>query len=326
MEMPEPNITVPNNTLVATIVIQMHGTVITYDLGPSEATLFENVRLLCKAGGLKPNYQVALNVVDDLREIFGKDMNSTYDIIKNPKSGLLLDTVSFDKTLSTRGRLSWNPLERWNGIYLLSIHKGRKLIYPADPSEPLINFLNVEDLHRLEAMFPDHSEDDIPFPNLEDDTLPFPNQGIYVEEENRIIAEPSLSEDAKAQKIKKIRAQFMKLLSNWKLTLDSSGNIEIIKLSYLVKLIKSLLGNKVIINLLDYSCNNPSAYIPEETQHLSKYIFQDVGNDYDAMERGLMGQRRLGGTKHTKHTKHRKNKRLSFKRKRKRTKKRRTRL
>lgn len=42
-----------NDILVVTIALQMHGTVITYDLLPENQNIFDNVRLLCKSGGLK---------------------------------------------------------------------------------------------------------------------------------------------------------------------------------------------------------------------------------------------------------------------------------
>lgn len=288
---------------IVTIAIQMHGTLINYDLGPSEATAFENVRLLCKAGGFNPYYQYSIYVVNDLQKIFAKDMidRSTYDIIKKANSGLTLDNITFDKTLS-KYRDTRNPFDNWNGIYLLSIHRDRELIYPMSRKEKVINFLNVEDLHRLASMF-DNADLDL---DLEKVAMPFPDQSIFIEEEGEINLDTGLSEEVKKRRIKELRGQFMRLLGDWKLTLERNGNIDMIKLSYLVEMIKDIIKidkkDTLIINLLDYSCNVPTQYIPEETRHLSKYVFQDVGNDYDAMERGLIGHRSYGGKKKKKMT------------------------
>lgn len=302
---------------VVTIAIQMHGTLINYDLGPSEATAFENVRLLCKAGGFKPYYQYSIFVVSDLQKIFAEDMKdrSTYDIIKQANSGLTLDTITFDKTLSKYSNTR-NLFDNWNGVYLLSIHRDRELIYPRSSEEKVINFLNVEDLHRLASMF-DNADLDLDL-NLEKVAMPFPNQSIFIEEEKEINLDTSLSEEVKKRRIKELRGQFMRLLDDWKLTLERNGNIDIIKLSYLVKMIKDIIKidkkDTLIINLLDYSCNVPTQYIPEETRHLSKYVFQDVGNDYDAMERGLIGHRSYGGAKRRKKKTARKNNKYKRKR------------
>ena len=295
------SVPIRNNVYVISIAIQMHGTVISFDLGPSEATAFENVRLLCKAGGFNPHYQFSTYVANDLQKIFAKDMTdrSTYDIIKAAKSGLTLDNITFDKTLSkyTSAR---NMFDRWNGIYLLSIHRERELIYPLSREEEVINFLNVEDLRRLSSMFSS------PVPDLAKVSSPFPDKSKFIEEEAKISSDTSLLEEVKKRQIKELRGEFMSLLGDWKLTLERNGNIDIIKLSYLVKVIKDIIKfgekDKIIINLLDYSCNVPTQYIPEEERHLSKYVFQNVGNDIAAMESGYgeLGDRRYGGVRRRK--------------------------
>jgi hypothetical protein len=284
-----------NNMLVVTIVIQMHGTVITYDLNSKTANIFDNTRLLCKAGGLQeyisgqsglPGITEEFMLVKNLREIFGKDIDrSTYDIIKDKKSGLLIGNITFDKSLSTKSGDFVDPFKYLQGIYLLSIHQGSKLIYP-NQNEKVINLLKVEDLQRLSTFL----KTDVP--DLQEDNIPFPNQEIYIEEENRINKDSRLSEDVKKQKIEKIREQFMKLIYNWDLTLDSNGNIEDIKLSYLVKLIKKIIGEQIIINLLDYSCNAPTSYISKK--QTPQYAIQE----YDE-ESGISINPKYGGKKKT---------------------------
>jgi hypothetical protein len=304
-----------NNMLVVTIVIQMHGTVITYELNPETANIFDNTRLLCKAGGLQeyvsgqsglPGISEEIILVKNLREIFGQDLErSTYDIIKNAKSGLLIGNITFDKSLSKTSGNLLDPFKYFQGIYLLSIHRGGKLIYPK-PDEKVINFLKVDDLQRLATFL----ETDVP--DLQEDNIPFPNQKIYIEEENRINKDSTLSKDVKKQKIEEIREQFMKLIYNWDLTLDERGNIEDIKLSYLVKLIKKMMGEQIIINLLDYSCNAPTSYISKK--QTPQYAIQEYDDD---IETGININRKYGGKRKTRHQRSKK------KQTRKRTKKRR---
>lgn len=270
-----------NDMLVVTIAIQMHGTVITYTLSPDINNIFEDVRLLCKAGGLKeyisgesgmPVIAEEFMLVGNLVDIFGKDIQrSTYDIIKDAKTGIFIGNITFDKTLSTTiGK--WSIFDYLQGIYLLSIHKGRQLLYPTNMNEKVINFLKVGDLHRLALFFKPNSI----VPNLEDISMPFPNQQIYIEQENRVNLDSTLSNNEKKQKIKEIRKEFMNLLDKWKLTLDWWGNIQMIKLSYLVELVKQIIGKKMIINLLDYSCNAPTSYIPEEESSQYAIVENDI--------------------------------------------------
>jgi hypothetical protein len=315
----ENNIIKQKNVYVVTIAIQMHGIIINFDLDPTEASAFDNVRLLCKAGGFNSIYRTSPYVANDLRKIFGKDMvdRSTYDIISQRKSGLLLDTISYDKALFKKEHDdSWNPFDMLNGIYLITIHKDNVLMYPSSPTQKVINLLKVEDLHELSSMF------DSAVPDLASLSKPFPVQTIFVEEEREVRLNTSLTERDRERRIKELRGQFMRLLGDWKLTMNRDGAIDHIKLSYLVKMVKDIMNvedkdTTVIINLLDYSCNEPTSYIPEETQHLSKYVFQDVENDYDALERGQMGHRSYGGARRRrrsrkKRTKKRKNRRRSL--------------
>jgi len=307
-----------NDILVVTIVIQMHGTVITYDLTPEIANTFDNVRLLCKAGGLKeyvsgqtglPGITEEFMLVTNLREIFGKDINeTTYNIIKDARTGILIGNITFDKTLSRSSGSNWDYTNLLQGIYLLSIHKGKKIIYPK-PNEKVINLLKIRDLERLAYFF------NSKVPKLEDVSIPFPNQEIYIEEENIVNNDKKLSNVEKEEKIEEIRQQFMRLLYKWDLTLDKNGNIEEIKLSYLVKLVKEILGDQIVVNLLDYSCNAPTSFISKKQS--SQYA---MDQQYD-IERGFSNSE-YGGRKRKKnkikktkkrytrkrHTKKRKNK------------------
>ncbi len=308
MDMDTNNLHEKKDILIITIAIQMHGMVISLELDDMTSSIFENVRMLCKAGGLKiyetgnnevPSIIEEMFLVSHLRDIFGKDMDrSTYDIINDARSGLFIGNITFDKLLMTTDyEDTYNYLQHFadyvqglfQGIFLLSIHRGRKLIYPINPHEKAINFLNIEDLHKLSYIF------GTSVPNLTENNRPLPDQKIFINKENEINLNITLSENEKKRKIKEIRQEFMDLLGGWKLTIDRSGNIQIIKLSYLVNLIKEIIGESCIINLLDYSCNAPTKYIEEQEKRSAKYIMPiDI-------EQGLPGER-YGGKKRKKKT------------------------
>jgi hypothetical protein len=95
------------------------------------------------------------------------------------------------------------------------------------------------------------------------------------------------------EKIKEIHYDFYNILNNWKLTINKAGTIiTAVKLSYFVNLIKTIILNDCIINLLDYSCNAPSVYIPDKELSKLQYAFNK--ND---IETGNNENTRYGGKK-----------------------------
>lgn len=284
----EPNNS--NDMLVVTIAIQTHGTIVTYELDPETANVFDNVRLLCKSGGLKD--YTSKSVIDDFRiykqsrNKYYKDVDiSTYNIIKN-ESGTLLGNVTFDKVLSRYSGQRFNVTDRWQGVYLISIHHRNQLIYP-HPEEPTINLLNVSDLQRLANDFGSNVPEFDIFYTV-------PNKEERINDENKIKSNNNLSEEEKTEKIAEIRNAYINKIYKWNVTINKSGKIESIKLSYLVYLIKQILGNNIFINLLDYSCSNPSSLISKK--QTSKYAMYPV-IDIEMGSNTEYGGKRLGRKK-----------------------------
>jgi hypothetical protein len=308
-----------NDMLVVTIVIQMHGTVITYELNPETANIFDNVRLLCKAGGLQeyvsgqsglPGLTEEIMLVSNLRQIFEKDIDlPTYDIISNAKSGILLGNITFDKTLSTNSGDVWDITKYLQGIYLLSIHRGGNLIYPTKSDEKVINFLKVNDLQRLVSFFNKKSVPNLEIPNLENMSTPFPDQNIYIKRVESVKSNSKLNRQEKKEKIEEIKEEYMNLIYKWDLTLDKKGNIEDIKLSSLVELVKKILGNQIIINLLDYSCNAPTSYISKKQSSQYAILEDDIEMGTPHKEYGGKKKKTRRRSK-KKHTKKRRNKKI----------------
>lgn len=249
-----------DNMLVVTIGIQMHGTVITGDLDEETRFKFNNTRLLSKSGVLKEFETCVLFEYifsDSLNNIFRKNIEtSTYDMLSNAKTGIFLGDIPFDKLITTDN-------ERNQGVYLTSIHKGRELIYPNQYEKNIkIDLLDISDLNKLANDF--GSE----VPRLSDLSTPLPSSKIYKLEEERIEQDASMTDTEKETKIKQIKRQFYDAIKNWSLTLNSSETkIQSIKLSVLVEMIKIIIGQPCVINLLDFSCSGLPDYKYTDTEN-----------------------------------------------------------
>ena len=282
-----------NDKLIVTIAIQMHGVVFTHELTNDNIRTFENVRLLCGAGGFNTYESTLLDdtvMFRNLRNYFAHDIDessSTFDMMNESRKGMLIGNVTFDKILSTTtgnsGLFGYlMPSTYIEGVYLISIHRGKKLIYPTTPND-FINLIYVDDLNKLANLF------STKIPDIEKLSSDFPNVTKYFAEEKTLQKNNNIAEDVKIAKIDHIRKELFNILSMWNLTMNSSKKkIEIIKLSYLVELIKNLISNDCVLNVLDYSCNNTSSYIPKDQQHNIQYAMK-----YD-IEQGIPNTK-LGG-------------------------------
>ena len=299
-----------NDKLIVTIAIQMHGAVFTHELTNEALHAFENVRLLCGAGGFNTYESTLLDetlMFRMLRKYFAHDIDessSTFDMLKKSKNGMLIGNVTYDKILSTTtgnsGLFGYiMPSTYVEGIYLISIHKGKKLIYPTS-SNDIINLIHVDQLKKLAHLLARQ------MPDIQRSSSEFPNVTKYIAEENNLRKKNDLAEDVKIAKIEDNRKQLYYILNTWNLMLNSSQKkIEMIKLSFLVELIKKLISEDCLLNLLDYSCNNTSSYIPQDQQHNIQYAMK-----YD-IEQGIPNTK-LGGKKY---------RRKSYRKKKRRTKK-----
>jgi hypothetical protein len=249
-----------DDMFIITIAIQMHGKVIAYELDYETSKIFENTRLLCKAGGFIDYYSNVTEEVflkNSLYNIFRNNIydTHTYNLIKQAKQGIIVGNITFDKSLSTTisepGIMDYlSPLTYIQGIYLISIHQGGKLIYPSNKSET-IQLLNVNNLIKLAEFFKTE------MPNLKDLSSPFPKQPP----ENIVRDNES------------VRNNFYNELNKWKLTLNKDGTkIDPIKLSTMVKLLKTIIGKQCLMNILDYSCNSSSIYIPKKQHSSAQYM------------------------------------------------------
>jgi len=277
-----------NERLIVTILIQTHGSVIETDLTAETSNWFENVRLSCAAGGFN-NYNT--NIIKNIKTInqhkkqfvtdIGDDI-STYKLMENINNNMFVPNITFDKSIAigdSQGFLNFINLNGYitpDGVYLVSIHKGKKLEFPLSNKDKMISLLHIENLKELSIMFQKKNA----LPDIENISTSLPVKE-YITMENEINKDASLSQPKKDNKIKEIQEEFYRILNNWKLTIDKSKKIiTAVKLSYFVHLIKTIISNDCIINLLDYSCNTPSVYIPDDK--LSKLLYAYNINDIES--------------------------------------------
>jgi hypothetical protein len=291
----------------------MHGRVIAYELDYKTSHIFDNVRLLCKSGGFK-DYETCVieefRLKNKLSKYYRCNLDqSTYDLIRQANEEIITNNITFDKILTTTtsigetGMLDYlSPLTRLQGVYLLSIHEDTNLIYPENETDKTLNLLLIDDLIKLSSMFNKRIN---VASIVEDLSTPFPRKEIYLDEEVLVEQNPKYSENEKETNIIEIRQQFYNALTHWSLIINpETKNINAIKLSAFVGLVKLIVGQNCYINLLDYSCNSPSMYIPKDQLTSSKYMTESD------IEQGLPNN---WGGKHLKKRRNKKSKRRNKK-------------
>lgn len=278
------------DTLIITIAIQMHGKIINLTLNQETYNIFKNVQLYCASKGLI-DYSTTISdeylLVERLQNTFKRDLDKTSYKLLNQNNTCkdnelcFIRNITYDKTLSTTigdptffSKIS--PSTLIQGIYLISIHNDfYKLLYPLPQHKQILNLIKISDLNILADFL--HSS--VPTYIIKEST-PFIQQSTYINEENQILTNTTLSDKEKKEMIKQIREQFYNLVNKWKLTIENNI-ITSIKLSVFVEIINKIVNKKCFINLLDYSCNSVSIYIPENLQTNKQYI-----KNYD-IEQGL---------------------------------------
>ncbi len=286
-----------DNKLIVTVAVVMHGSIFTLDLDDETTNIFQNVRLLCGSGSFSTYETDVINALvlnTRLRKYFARDIEegtSTFSMMGQSKTGKLIGNITYDKVLSTSTSDSnlfayLYPYTYLEGVYLISIHRGKKLIYPTNPKE-FINLLLIKDIIKVSDIF------NTDISKLQHFSSKFPDIKKYVHEEISI-KNSKLTEEEKTKKIEEVKQKLTDVLYGWHFTLDNSGKkIEIIKMSVLIEIIKIIISNDCIINFLDYSCSNISRFVPEEQK-----LYQKYATGYD-IEQGLPNTK-LGGKKYHK--------------------------
>ena len=266
-----------DDTLVITIVIILHGCVTTMEVGPTNY----NIRYISDTGD-KLDYSKSsradhyfdlpafndslrkdtpgndndeLQKDDELQEDdisygIGLSINQDAKIQKDnelPRRRPYFDSLPYDKTFTVidhRSQGTWKERACYNferaavallhvpdwmtGIWVISVHKRRKphpindykYVYPEN-KDRFINLLNLKDVEDLNENFNK-------IPDLK----------------NTIIREDTRIHEG-------LDGKYMNIILN-----DDNTHIESIRLSYLLELLKQIIGPKCGFNIYDFSCSN----------------------------------------------------------------------
>lgn len=341
-------------SIIVTIALHCHGTVIQLDLPYERQHVFRNTRLFSKAGDFESVYSERFfnkNPLDlnELSSIFAKDLNdSSVELIdeyalhhkhkyKKMLSGWFISypkekvenicrtfhTVTFDKSLSiydTGMSIDECIIEYFfpelQGCFVISVHEKvepnlYRLMYPVSRENKMLDLFNLDDFHTFATIF----GKDLPDLNSVSSRLDVEN---FVKMEYKITKDKNLDENEKENAIKQIHTEIYNIVDNWNITIQN-GKIADIRMSYLIGLIKELVGERCKVNIFDYSCNGITKYLPPSQNIYKQYV---TPPDIENPPENWGGKKRLHKiktrkekrkTKKNKNKKHFRNKRRTIK-------------
>jgi hypothetical protein len=328
-----------STNIIVTLALVTHGVVVNLNLTPETQSLFENVRLFSKAGDFQT---VCTNPVDDvlllrpLYKHFRKELNyETLQTLKeysqtqtqrqNATTCGIFEHITVDKIFTIDKPKAYGILrdfQEFSGIFLISIHRKvdentYQLVWPKEKEKESsvmnVDLLNLHNLNKLDTLILSASPNKELIDTLDSLSIPLDHS----EFSKRIfhIEHGPFSKEEKTALIQKERDNFYQQMKDFQVEIDhSSGFIVGIRLSFLVRLIRSLLGPSCSINLLDYSCHHISQLMPDEEEVFSYYMVpSDIENPPPYSR--TWGGRRKTRRKKKKKTRQRKGKKFSKKRK-----------
>lgn len=288
------------SNIIVTVALVTHGVVVNLKLTPETQSLFENVRLFSKAGEFQP---VCANPMEDvlvlrpLYKHFRKELTSeTLQTLKeysqmqkqNASSCGIFEHITVDKILTIDKPTPYAMLrdfQEFSGIFLISIHRKvaentYQLVWPTEKGDSAMNvdLLNLHNLKKLDTLIPSASPNKELIDTLDSLSVPLDHS----EFSNRIfrIEHGSFTKEEKQALLQKEQANFYQEMKDFQIEIDhSSGFIVGIRLSFLVHIIRTLIGQPCSINLLDYSCNHTTQWMPSGEQVFSSYMVpSDIEN------------------------------------------------
>ena len=276
---------------IVTIIVMTHGNVIELNISGEKQITFENVIFLSLAGefietGLGPNF-IRNNHLENLDKMFQRDLNNTIEVMQSAADRIrpaysnymkmffgqsaensckIFDNVQYDKAF---GKGIEGILDRMLqcispdvfGIFVISVHKKindttLQLIYPENDSQSRLDLLKHGNLIQFVEIF--NTDGNTIINKLIKESTPWrPIADISPTDENQI-----------------------KQIQDWKVTTSDSGDISHIRLSYLIKIIKDIVGHdKCKMNIIDYSCSPISHFVSRAELPYAQYTKEgDIEN------------------------------------------------
>jgi hypothetical protein len=300
-----------DGSIIVTIAIVAHALIIEADLSPEVQGSFQNVRLFSKSGGVgtsldsffqsylpglnqrfqhsltEPTINIMEEYSDCLRPQYQEDIkryNFTSSLFNRQSEKMpcdsvcqLFDNVTFDKVISNQSPTIVSRLLKQlfptDGVFVISVHKqvssnNLQLVYPLSGMKRNLNLYDLSDFQEFANLFRSKIQ------------LPIEEMSRLSSNLHAIVKRCA---DNTEQTREQIKQNTREQISRWKLTLsrDETFIIEI-RLSYLLQLIKYVVGNECKINIFDYSCSNTSRFFSVSDRQALKYIDSgDIENPPD---------------------------------------------
>lgn len=306
-------------SIIVTIAIITHGSVVDTVLSKHQQKIFENTRLFSKAGefetavsdtisqnfiihSLNKRFQkdLQVNTLDEMesyskkyRDYYTKELEASEIVQHNKNYCKIYHKVPVDKVVG-KSIYSENPnvfigamnsitsmcmpILIWKEeIILVSIHKKidsntLQLIYPSSSSDKKINFLNIQDFLFFSSLFNKAGIFDEIFKGLYQESSELISMNEYKKLVKEISQNKNFSEEEKYLLLNQMKKRVEEDIKTRNITIKGD-NIEYIRLSKLVEIIKLIVGTKCRLNIMDYSCNSihPMLNITPTIQADEKY-------------------------------------------------------
>ena len=263
---------------IVTIAIMLNGNIIETNLAPTKQEIFDNTRLfrltnIVSEPGAVFN-DIKMSRIHVLNIVFQNDLPlSTYNavdrfpvVLSGYKSLFLPEkhryipfNITFDKEIGVDALPADDNMVI--GVYVVSVHEKTskdkfKIIYPSTEDERVrnLNLLKKTDFIEFAKIFGKNGTNILK--KMFEKTLKWPDYDNSADD-----------------------ATYKEELDKWNITFTPGGDISYIRLSYLVDIIKEIVGrSKCKINIFDYSPNALSPIISDSTDTLYPYDIE-TGSD-----------------------------------------------
>jgi hypothetical protein len=161
----------------------------------------------------------------------------------------------------------------FQGFFVVSIHEkieenSFKLLYPKKKDKQNLNLLLLNDFIQFANICGNE------LPNLRKYSNILPSAREFIDVDKKIENNTTLTSEQKEIQIEQMKDDFYQLISRWNLTIKGNA-IESIKLSVMINFIKKIVGPTCKINLLDYSCNAVSMFVPKNQLPKKQYMIEN---------------------------------------------------
>lgn len=305
------------NEYVITVAVITHGTIVDMNMNPERQGQFDpnNTKVFSMAGDFNTvmgGKEFFINTHEYLKKEFRKDLSTTKEVLDNyvkrgkPKykswikdiqniTDVGIDTTNAFKIMNTMtvDKMLYNPEEEkkgfldyfrfktgldtdYMGIYVISVHKrtedNLELIYPLDShANKEINITKIVDIYELsEYIHGDNTEIEKKIDAL-------------LSTNNCAEPYPNIDNLEMAKYFKENSYDY----------LINEGSIRYMKMSYLMKLLRTIMGdNENFINLLDYSCSHIKNIVSNKEQDTYSRYYIEAEEDIENAGRKVGGKRK----------------------------------